>query len=256
MLLVAAVYVGPILVVGLIDRYRGDQLDPEGRMARIIRRVGIFYNGVQAATLFAPLTFTLTTNLAGEKRQGRVIGLVVGAFIAFFMVKDVLLVKGALRTDGYTYIPGETGALTVRPWFYADQAGSSPDDVDYPNIQSDMVRDPYVRLFIPYRPRRHNPLIARRCRGVAPDARGEVAGTAALECLSRLQPATLNGKPLQTPWRFYTQPNTGIRGIMTYIPTAGLPKGENVLTVEQLPRLEPPKPGAKPRLPYTIPFWL
>lgn len=249
-------YMGPILVVALIDRYFGHKLDPDGRTARIIRKVGKFYNRMQSPALFPPLMFTLTTNLGG-RRQSRIIAAVMAAFFAFLLVKDVLITRGVLSADGYTYIPAETGALSVRPRFYADQAGDSPDDVDFPKIQSDVVRDPYVRLFLPYRPRRHNPLIASRCRGVAPDARGEVAGTAALACMARLQPVMLNGKPLQTPWRFYTQPKTGIRGIMTYIPASALPKGENVLTVQQLPLVNPsPKDAAKPRPPYSIPFWL
>ncbi len=254
--LVLLLFVAPMLVVGLIDRYRGDRLDPDGRTARMIRRVGAFYNRFQAIALFPPLMFTLTTNL-GEKRHGRMIAVVMAAFIGFLLVKDVLLARGVLSADGYTYIPDEPGALAVQPGFYADQAGGSPTHVNVPQIQSDMVRDPYVRLFIPYRPRRHNALIASRCRAVAPDARGEVAGTATLECMARLQPVALNGRPLQTPWRFYTQPKTGIRGILTYIPTATLPKGENVLTVQQLPLVNPsPKDAAKPRPPYSIPFWL
>jgi hypothetical protein len=253
--LVLLVFVAPMLVAGLIDRYRGDRLDPDGRTARVIRRVGAFYSRFQTIALFPPLLFTLTTNL-GEKRHGRMVAAVMVAFIGFLLVKDVLLTRGVLSADGYTYIPDEPGALAVQPGFYADRAGGSPSHASLPQIQSDIVRDPYVRLFIPYRPRRHNDLIARRCRGVAPNASGELAGAAALECLASLQPVTLNGKPLQTPWRFYTQPNTGIRGIMTYIPTTGLPKGENVLTVSLLPQLEPSRAQAKPRPPFSIPFWL
>ena len=76
-----------------------------------------------------------------------------------------------------------------------------------------------------------------------------------LRCLASLQPVTLNGRPVAAPFRFYTQPGTGIRGIAAYIPVAGLPKGENVLAVARLPLLVPAR-GAKPRPPFTIPFWL
>ena len=34
--------------------------------------------------------------------------------------------------------------------------------LELPYIQSDIVTDPYVRLFVPYRPRRHNTLLERR----------------------------------------------------------------------------------------------
>ena len=37
-----------------------------------------------------------------------------------------------------------------------------------PSIQSDIIRDPYVKLFIPYSPARHNPAIAAACPALKP----------------------------------------------------------------------------------------
>ena len=55
-------------------------------------------------------------------------------------------------------------------------------------------------------------------------------------CWVQLQPVTLNGAPLRPDFRFYTHPAIGLRGIVAHIPTAGLPRGENVLTVGLSPR--------------------
>jgi len=216
------------------------------------------YNRVQASALFMPLLFTLITNLR-QRRRGLVV--VIGVpvlFVAFFIVKDVLLGRRMVHADGYAYLPAEGGALAVEPGYYADQRDGAPGESSLPEIQSDMVRDPYVRLFIPYRPRRHNALIARRCPGVRADASPTAAGNAAvLRCLAALQPVTLNGKPLQPAFRFYTHPGTGFRGIVAYIPTAGLPKGENVLSIAQLAIPDPtPAEAAVHDPPYSIPFWL
>jgi len=248
----------PVLAAGLVDRRMGDRLDPGGRAGRVIRRVGLAYNRVQASALFMPLLFTLTTNLRQRRRGLAVVMGVPVLFVAFFFVKDVLLGRGLLHADGYAYLPAQAGALAVQPGFYADQRGGEPDEPALPEIQSDMVRDPYVRLFIPYRPRRHNALIARRCPGVGRDAPQTGAGNAAvLRCLATLQPVTLNGRPLAPAFRFYTHPGTGFRGIVAYIPTAGLPRGENVLTVGPLAIPDPTRAEtARPEPPYTIPFWL
>jgi hypothetical protein len=73
--------------------------------------------------------------------------------------------------------------------------------------------------------------------------------------MAALQPVTLNGRPLAAPFRFYTQPGTGVRGMAAYIPVAGLPRGENVLRVGALARPDEPA-GTKPAPPFVIPFWL
>ena len=252
------VLLAPILVAGFVDRRMGDRLDPDGRTARIIRRVGLAYNRVQASALFMPLLFTLSTNLRQRRRGLLMLVGVPVLFISFFIVKDVLLGRGIVHADGYAYLPGDAGALAVEPGFYADQRSGAPGDEKLPEIQSDMVRDPYVRLFIPYLPRRHNTLIARRCPGVRPGAAGAGAGgEAVLRCLASLQPLTLNGKPYAASFRFSTQPQTGFRGIVAYIPTAGLPRGENVLTVAQLAIPDATRAEAADLArPFSIPFWL
>jgi hypothetical protein len=88
------------------------------------------------------------------------------------------------------------------------------------------------------------------------DHLSDSAVTAALRCFAKLHPVTLNGAPLESlELRFHVHPGNSLRGVITYIPTAGLPRGRNVLTVQRAP----PAPGARrrpPRGPHVIPFWL
>jgi hypothetical protein len=251
-----AIFLGPMVVARTVDRLYGDRLDPDGRAAALIRRVGGAYQWIQNTALFSPLMLTLVTNLR-QRRHGLTIGIVAAVFVAFFFVKDVLVADGEMSFDGYTFLPddADVGRNGVQPRYYIDRRGDSRSDLEAPAIQTDIVRDPYVRLFIPYRPRRHNDLIKRLCPGVRPSPADDAASGGVIQCMARLQPVALNGRPVSTPFRFYTDPRSDIRGIVTYIPVAGLPRGENVITVSRLPVLDP-SPGEKPLAPYTIPFWL
>lgn len=259
--------VGPVIVAGLVDRYFGERLRPDGRAARTIRAVGTTYNRLQSKALFVPLMLTLFTNLRG-RRGARVVSMLLIAGGITFVLKDVLLEAGGMHADGYAYLPDAPGALGVLPGFYDDRRGDGTGISELPYIQSDMVRDPYVRLFIPYRPRRHNLLLRRRCpavRAAVPAGgvfssarpRGDAAERAVLACMAALQPVMLDGRPIAPAFRFTTEPKTGIRGIVAYIPVAGLPKGENLITVASLPLADPtPAQAREPRPPFTIPFWL
>ncbi|HEV7590408.1 MAG TPA: hypothetical protein VGO40_20020 [Longimicrobium sp.] len=252
---------GPLFVATFVDRRYGDRLNPTGRTARVVRAVSKSASGVMRYTLFQPLLLTILTNLKSQRR-GAVLFVLLAMAGLTLAGKDKIF-PGRGLSDGYTFLPDDAGRMGVEPRYYEDKRAEGETVTTVPSIQSDMVRDPYVRLFIPYRPRLHNLLVARRC------ARGSAAGSlasaprpateggqaAVLRCLAALQPVTLNGRPVSAPFRFYTQPATGVRGIAAYIPVAGLPKGENVLRIAPLP--EPnPAPGAKPPSPFVIPFWL
>jgi hypothetical protein len=254
--------IGPMLIATVVDRRYGEHLDPGSRRARMVSAVGRATLRVTRYAVFQPLMLTILTNLRAPKRASILfMGLVIGGVL---LAGRERLFEGRGMADGYTYLPDTAGRLGGEPGFYEDQRTDDLRTASLPSIQSDMVRDPYVRLFIPYRPRRHNLLVEGRCaRGRAADSVAatprpttDEAEAAVLRCLSSLQPVTLNGRPVTAPFRFYTQPRTGIRGIAAYIPVGALPKGENVLSVA---RLSAPgaKPGAPPpQPPYIIPFWL
>ena len=66
---------------------------------------------------------------------------------------------------------------------------------------------------------------------------------------------TVNGSPAPLRFRFATHPRTGVDGIVAYLPTAALPKAENILTVMPPPR-RPGSTNQRQVVPWVIPFWL
>lgn len=151
----------PVLVGYWLDRSRGDRLAPGGRAIRFVRTVGRI-SSMGRFALFRPLMLILQTNLSHWKRYRTAMLVMVlgGALLATGKATAIF------HADGYHYLPDAGGALSVDPSAYEDQR--DPDQVvaKLPSIQSDMIRDPYVRLFVPYRPVLYNDVIASRCPGV------------------------------------------------------------------------------------------
>lgn len=129
-----------------------------------------------------------------------------------------------------------------------------------------MIRDPYVRLFLPYDARRDNARLRKACPDLQP-FRGEGfssdlgnQGTLSpalarqlLQCWSRLETVTLDGRPLTLDPLFYIDPGSGLHGRLAMIPISGLPPGRHQLVIRriQIGGAED-KRGTKE---YTIPFW-
>ena len=266
--LAVATALPPVLLLQA-DRRLGRRLTPGSRGWRMMDRAyGLFYYA-QGQWLFGPAMMTVFSNFHRRRALPAFIALMYG-IIAFMLVKDVLIARDRLSTDAYLYVPENPGRLGVEADYYEDKREAGKVAA-LPSIQSDVIRDPYVRLFIAYAPDRHNRLFARRCPGVRPFHEGVVRidgsavdpeqpaeADAVLRCWARVQPVAVNGRPLAAPLRFYRHPVTGLQGVVAHIPVAGLPRGENVITVTRLP---PPaeidgKAPARTSPPHYIPFWL
>lgn len=254
----------PMLVASQMDKRWGERMGSRAKRAvRGALRIGYFS---QLGALTATISNTLFTNIHRVKSVG-IFYLAFVGLLAFFMVRDVMVRLGGESIDGYGYLPENPDSHSVAYWFYENQRGDNALHARAPSIQSDIIREPFVRLFLPYYPRRHNALVEDRCpdatvelrEEAAPDERrrAELARTQTLvDCLAALQPITLNGQPLGDPgFRFYTRPDTGIRGLIAYLSTADLPVGENLLVVQPVPRPRP-RDGDPPPTPHFIPFWV
>lgn len=256
----------PLMLPSILDRALGERLDPQGRPARALRASlrGVYRMGLMG--VYGPIMMTLFSNVRRKV-------IVPAFFLAFgglmvFVIGSQMVSAGKLTVNGFEYLPPDPDAHTVDYRYYESQRPADELFERIPSIQSDVISDSYVKLFIPYAPVRHNPAIAARCPGVRPLSSGGVsvrlsagapadrASEAVLRCLAGIHGVTLNGRPLGDPgFHFYTQPQTGLRGIMAYIPTAALPRGRNVLTVQPAPRAAKVV-RLRPEPPYVIPFWL
>jgi len=262
---VAVAFVTPILVAS-VDRYIGARIAPGSRVARIITGVVTFAYYANLIGLYGPIFMTLLTNVR-KRVIYPVLAIVLTALITY-VIGDTLVQNGLLSMNSYDYF-AETEHHAVDARYYTSQRLEGDILERVPSIQSDIITEPYVRLFIPYSPQRHNPALAASCPQLRPlqprglqfgplpnDARTDSAAAVALGCLARIHHVTLNGASLDSlEFRFHTDRATGLKGIIAYIPTTGLPRGRNVITVQPAPR-PPDSPSPRPQRPYVIPFWL
>lgn len=183
---------------------------------------------------------------------------------------DRLAQSNRLTLNTYDYFAASRTHET-RFEHYESQREAGESYRSTPSIQSDIIRDPYVKLFIPYWPQRHNAAIRRACpdlkvlqkRGMqvgADPLLGDSLITPVLACLARIHDVKLDGAPQSLTFAFYENPRSGLKGILAYLPADSLARGRHVITVMPVP---PPKlPTDSTRLanawwkqPYQIPFW-
>ncbi|HEX9106099.1 MAG TPA: hypothetical protein VF832_02695 [Longimicrobiales bacterium] len=241
----------PLLLLRL-ERRLGTRLDANGKVAaglRLLARVS--YQGL-AQRVFGPIMLTLTTNVRRRLALPLIMLLVLASFA--FAARDMRALRSASAVALYPVLPQ---ALTVRAndfRHYADQRTGGEAFAQVPFIQSDVVRDPYVRLFIPYVVQADAAELTACMRapgtaaGLAPDER-------ATRCLAAIHAVSLNGRALSAAdSRFYTDAPSGLQGLLVYIPVEGLAHGRNLVTVRR-PQVDedgrPQRAAAD-----SIPFWL
>ncbi|HEY7237226.1 MAG TPA: hypothetical protein VH539_23925 [Gemmatimonadaceae bacterium] len=237
----------------LIDRRYGARLGPGAQ--RWLKRMIVFtYRGTVQGVI-SPIFIPLLTNVGRTKIRAIFFSSLLG--ILLVVMAQRLAQKDQLSVNSYDYF-GTSDRFGVNYRFYENQR--APDDIyeRTPSIQSDVIGGPYVKLFIPYVPRRHNAMIAKSCPTLRPiQGRGLQIGADAsvpdslaipvLQCLARIHAVTLDGAPRpDLQFRFYEHPMTGIKGIITYIPADSLARGQHTLTVRQ---------GPAPAGTWVIPFW-
>jgi hypothetical protein len=249
-----------------VDKVWGAKMDPDGRGARVLRRVLRYGAVANGSALFGPIFMTLFTNL----RRAVMLPIFYGAvFFALAMgMADLIGRMKGFGAGGSRFIPDDMDLRGIENAYY-ESSREPGDPTTVPTIQSDIVTEPYVRLFIPYLPDRHDPWMVRSCPGARPlrsaglhvlasgaPTPGEDSSAArTLGCLARLHAVAVDGTPRpELAFRFYSHPKTGRDGIITYIPTAGLAAGPHTITVQPPPR----SPSSKRRTPPSaaeIPFW-
>ena len=260
---IASAFAAPALLSAWTDRLLAGRLDASRGVGRLVYRVTGLYYTTGLGVAHRPVLNVLGSNLRGT-------GATVVAplfFISMFLLVmlDVARDADALAVDGYLHLPDERALEGFDPLYYSAEHGGETFPQRRPSIQAYAIRDPFVRLFVPYSPPGHPEVMERMCPEARPLHRRTVrfggataspsdtaAARAVLRCLERLHPVTLNGAPVEARYRFYTEPSTGRRGVAAFIPTAPLPDTENVLTVAPVPDPD----SDDPRPPHRIPFWV
>lgn len=245
----------------LIDRRFGARLSPGAQ--RVLRRMVIFTYRGTAQSITSPIFIPLLTNV-GRRRMMVIFYFSLFGILAF-VIAERFARQDQLSINSYDYF-ALSNRFGVNYRFYENQRNADEVYPRIPSIQSDIVTGSYVKLFIPYIPRRHNAIMARSCPALRPvQGRGLQVGPdspapdslaiPALECLARIHAVTVDGAPrTDLKFSFYEHPGSGIKGILTYIPADSLARGQHVITVRQVPSPDA-VPTTAPPTPWAIPFW-
>lgn len=257
----------PVLLAPLVDR----MAPTRGRRSwadRFVRGVIRPYHAIFGGPLYNPIMLTFMSNARQSSFAVVSVGLFGLLFVFIFVMQ--LATGGALTFHDLRFSPLRPGAATVAPVYY--ESLRAPGRVyTEPSIQDDVVDGPYVKLFLPYVPRRHNELIEQRCPSVESLQPGGLrlrrlrlkpltdelqgAADAVRLCLAGLYQVWLNGGAVSPDYVFYQHPGSGLRGLMAYLPTEGLPAGANLLRIRPLRIDDEDDEKDEPPSEHLIPFW-
>ena len=238
----------PMVVVPLLDKKLGRRFDPQSRAGRVFRRVvgaGMFLSPLR---WMAPLQFMFQSRI-GERKLSIALGTAAGV-LATVLVMGMLFRAGQVRVDGWRFFDPEPESASIDPRHYRDSGAAR--DGQRPTIDSDVISGPVIRLYLPYRPRRHNPMIARACpelastvtEGSAPD---NAAGAA---CVGGLYKVSIDGTALTTSFSFTRDAASDFVGVLAYVPTTGLQPGPHEFVIDA-----PGNRDTAPREITRIPFY-
>jgi len=236
-LAVLCVFALGMALPGILDKLLAGHLRSGGRMERSLERVLRTFHRLQLGNLFGSITLVL---LSSRRKS---LSVLVGLFLCFLLLFSLLPM---LQRDNLWSSGSPAAEREVVPLYYEDQWPEEGTPRLAPSIQSDVIEGPYVKLFIPYLPSRHDEAFATRC----PNPQDK------LDCAARLHQVAMDGRVVPgLAFLFYTHPKLGSRGFLAYIPTAGLSPGPHVLKIEPLPVRKKKWLRRKDPQPYFIRFW-
>jgi hypothetical protein len=254
-------FVVPMVLATWVDRRFGARIPPQHWFAGLLRRIF----GMGSIMLWGRLTNPIL--LTAFSRVGLMRGnlLMVGALYLLMAVilMETLVQSGTVSLPGERYLPKEAAGRELESVHYADVRDLREAQEGQPYIPGEIVRGPYLRLFVPYVPRRLDAVVERDCPEAIrhpeesdPEQKRAAEGArtiALLKCVAdQLHPLQLDGQPV-TDLRYDVarDPITGMRGFVAMIDVRQLPSGRHELAV-----IRPQRPDDdEPVPPILIPFW-
>lgn len=222
----------------LVDRRFGDRIRPEsatGRWFAAALRMALWLSPARAT---GPVQFVFQ-NHVGERKLGVAIA-VAAVVMGSVLIAGLVWRSGQFRIDGWTYFDDSPAAAAYfDPRYYRDS--SATRDGLLPSIDAEVITGSYLKLYLPYRPRRHNPLLEAQCPQPA---------DASAQCVGNLYTLSLAGQPLTgLTFDFTRDMPSQFVGVATFLDVRTLPPGRHELTIVAPPR----NPGET--LTIRIPFY-
>ena len=183
-------------------------------------------------------------------------------FLTIFGLAELLFMSGQLlQTLGASELIGSRSFITMRdPKRVADantfdNLRAADQLIDNASIQADVIREPYVRLFVSYPKVLDAELAKRFKKPVWPDSlsrqeRREKKAAWYLQTFEAYFSVYLNNSLYRSPGFLFTQrSDNGQPGLTTVLMTDNLKPGRNTLTITVPDSVNKPKPYCQ------IPFW-
>jgi len=234
-------------IASIFDKRLKKKPELLGKYPKLEKMARLSYRMVYMGTfgfLYTPILMTFRSNLKKGKAMTAYFSLVL-LFPCIFAT-SFLLSKGIILFESYQYFPKKANTSRINPVHY-DNLRDPEILFLLPSIQSDMIQDKYIKLFLPFKAKRDNSLMLENCPDLKPYRQDgftlsftrveENRNEEVLTCLAGLYKVTLNGKPMMDlSFSFYTHPQTHVKGLVAYIPSALGVDGRNVLKIEKKKR--------------------
>lgn len=255
-LVLLALSMAPFLLAIALDRFFGRHMRPDGLVARMSRRLfGSYLRFGMGSTSTYPMLMFISR--AGQKRGSFLMSAALLSLIGITLAQQMAR-EGDFDVGSYgALVLGEPGAArAVRSEYYAERRRGADLASAAPFIPGEVVSGAYLRLFVPYQPRRDGIGMNANC-GPAPSLAEdeEMARARVLDCLAKVYAPQIDGQPVPN-LRFDAANDeaSGLRGVLAMIPVGALPPGRHELVVRrarsQLSDADAPVPP-----PHRIVFW-
>ena len=239
----------PSIVAGLADRALGGRLQTGGTAHRVLLGILRFYTRIGLGRRNNRIVALLTSNGGERRTMAAVVGIMVVAIMGVSAGYGAM--RGQSPIGSYALFPG-TEALRVNPAHYDDQRDPSRNGV-LPFVQSLIVAGPYLKLLVPYLPRRDE----HAMRDCAVPSRADEAGRAAalLACLHGLRGVQLDGIAIPgLDYQVARDPRTDRPALLAMIDIRDLPRGRHELRIARMPRADPSRHPDEPGFDRIL-FW-
>lgn len=242
----------PMLLEKSIARRHAGGLDT-ARQEKRLQSVLAGLQRVPMLRLLQTMQWTLQSNL-----RGRSFTVIYISAVMLAMVLAALQVYGSMKFslfNRYSVMTEEAVDHGMLGAHYESLRSAHDQLLPYPMIPADTISASRLRLFIPHRPQRDNPVARQRCAsGARNEAQGAQAATAAVNCMALLWTVQLDGGKVDLhDFVPMERRDLDMRGLVGYLPMADLKPGRHDLRL--IWNADGGERGPSRRREYSIPFW-
>jgi hypothetical protein len=235
---------GTALVVSLVDRYLGARIGPQSIPGRVLAVLVKIAMATSPMRLMGPIQFVFQTHV-GERKVTTLL-LAAMTVLGAVMVGSFASRLGAIRIDGWKFFDDDVVEVMASPRYYRSMTMSR--DGQTPTIDADVMSGSTMRVYLPYRPRRHNPRLEKACPGQIVGADGR-SNAAAAACVGGLYTLAIDGQPVTSQtFDFTREQESDFLGVFAYVDMQSLTPGRHEL------RIEGPGREGEPPVVTRIPF--